>query len=326
MKALVTGAGGFLGSRLSARLVREGAQVRMLVRDRAHGHRLPDGEIMEGDVRDAEAMRRAVAGMDVVFHLATVFRVQCLPESVHRDVHVTGTRHLLDASLASGIARFVHCSTVGVYGHVRHPPATETTPFGPTDAYQRTKLEGELLAMEYHRERGLPVTVLRPTGIYGPGDDRLKKLYRMATSNPTFVLGSGEIHFQIIHVDDFVDALLLAARKPEAVGEAFIAGGGECFTLNELLKLIARVAGKEAHLVHLPLKPFQWAGSLVEAVCAPLNVHAPLSRRRVDFFNHSRDFDCAKARRLLGFEPRISLEEGWRETIASYGGKHGQNA
>ena len=326
MKVLVTGAGGFLGRRLSARLLRDGAQVRLLVLRRDSGRPLPDGEILEGDVGDPAVARRAAEGVDVVFHLASTYRLQCAPESVHRAVHVAGTLQLLEASRAAGVSRFVHCSTVGVHGHVRQPPANETAPFAPRDVYQRTKLEGELLAMGYCRERGLPVAVVRPAAIYGPGDDRLKKLYRMATSNPTIVLGSGEIRYHMIHVEDLVDGMLLAARRPEAVGEAFILAGRECLTVNELLRLIARLAGKEARIVHLPLKPFQWAGSLVEAVCAPLNVHAPLSRRRVDFFNHSREFDCAKARRLLGFEPRISLEEGWRETIASYGEKHGQDA
>ena len=326
MKVLVTGAGGFLGRRLSARLLRDGAQVRLLVLRRDSGRPLPDGEILEGDVGDPAVARRAAEGVDVVFHLASTYRLQCAPESVHRAVHVAGTLQLLEASRAAGVSRFVHCSTVGVHGHVRQPPANETAPFAPRDVYQRTKLEGELLAMGYCRERGLPVAVVRPAAIYGPGDDRLKKLYRMATSNPTIVLGSGEIRYHMIHVEDLVDGMLLAARRPEAVGEAFILAGRECLTVNELLRLIARLAGKEARIVHLPLKPFQWAGSLVEAVCAPLNVHAPLSRRRVDFFNHSREFDCAKARRLLCFEPRISLEEGWRETIASYGEKHGQDA
>ena len=326
MKALVTGAGGFSGSRLAARLVREGAQVRMLVRSRAHGHPLPDGEIVEGDVRDPETVRRAVAGMDVVFHLATVFRTHCAPEAFHHDVHVTGTRHLLEASRAAGVARFVHCSTVGVHGDVKNPPATETAPFAPDDAYQRTKLAGELLALDFHRQYGLPVTVIRPTGIYGPGDDRLFKLYRMATARPAIVLGSGKILFQMIHVDDLVEAFLLAATKPAAVGEVFIAGGAEYMPLDDLLKLLARLAGKEARIVHLPLKPFQWAGSLVEAVCTPLGIRAPLSRRRIDFFCHSRAFNCDKARRLLGFEPRISLEDGWRETIASYGKRHGKDA
>ena len=326
MKALVTGAGGFLGSRLSARLIWEGAQVRMLVRSRAHGLPLPDGEILEGDVGDPAVARRAAEGVDTVFHLASTYRLQCAPESVHRAVHVTGTLQLLEASRAAGVARFVHCSTVGVHGHVRQPPANETAPFAPRDVYQRTKLEGELLAMGYCRERGLPVTVIRPAAIYGPGDDRLRKLYRMATSNPAFVLGSGEIRYHMIHVEDLVDGMLLAARKPEAVGEAFILAGRECLSVNELLRLIARLDWKEARIVHLPIKPFQWAGSLVEAVCAPLNLHVPFSRRRVDFFSHSREFDCAKARRLLGFEPRISLEDGWRETIASYKDGYGRDA
>jgi len=325
MKALVTGAAGFAASRLCARLLQDGVEVRMLVRHRAQLPPLAAGEIIEGSVCDPEAARRATEGMDVVFHLASVYRAQCIPDSVHHAVHVTGTLNMLEASCMAGVSRFVHCSTVGVHGHVRNPPASETAPFAPRDIYQRTKLEGELLAMGYHRERGLPVTVVRPTAIYGPGDNRLKKLYRMATTNPVVVLGSGEIRYHMIHVDDLTEGLLLAARKPEAVGEVFILGGAECRSLNELLQMIARLAGKEPRLVHLPLRPFQWAGSAVEAICKPLGIRAPFSRRRVDFFNHSRSFDCGKARRVLGFAPRITLEDGWRAVIASYGGDHGRS-
>ena len=322
MKALVTGAGGFLGSRLSTHLIREGAQVRMLVRDRQHSLSLPpEGEILEGDVRDSETTRRAVAGMDTVFHLASVYRTQCASDELNHAVHVTGTFNVLEASLAAGVSRFVHCSTVGVHGNVKNPPAAETAPFSPQDAYQRSKLEGELMAMGYFRERGLPVAVLRPTGIYGPGDDRLRKLYMLATATPAIILGPGKIFFQIIHVDDLVEAFMLAATEKAAIGEAFIVGGSECLQLNDLLRLIARQAGKNPQFVHLPLRPFQWAGSLVETVCKPLGIHAPLSRRRVDFFNHSRAFDCSKARKILGFAPKITLEQGWRETIASYEAK-----
>jgi len=101
----------------------------------------------------------------------------------------------------------VHCSTVGVLGHVATPPADETTPYSPGDPYQRTKCEAEVLALTYARERGVPVTVARPTAIYGPGDRRLLKMFRMIANRTFVMLGKGDIYYHMVYIDDLVDRL-----------------------------------------------------------------------------------------------------------------------
>ena len=188
--ALITGATGFTGSSLARALADAGEPVRVLVRSaaKARGMLPPAVEIVEGDITDPAAVTRAVSGAGVIYHLVAVYR-----EAKHRDaeyarIHVEATRLLLDAAHAHGVQRFVHCSTVGVHGHIASPPADEEYAYAPGDVYQRTKLEGELLALSY-RERGLPVTVARPTAIYGPGDTRLLKLFRMVARRRFVILG-----------------------------------------------------------------------------------------------------------------------------------------
>ncbi len=280
---------------------------------------LPQGvDIVEGDITDPRAVERAVTGVNAIFHLAAVYR-----EAKHRDaqyarVHVEGTRCLLDAACNHQVTRFVHCSTVGVHGHIEAPPADEQAPYKPGDVYQRTKLEGEQLALSYHGRHGLPVTVARPTAIYGPGDMRLLKLFRLIARRRFIVLGTGEIFYHMVHVDDLARGLQLLGHHPCAPGEVFILGGERYHSLRELTAMIAEAVGVSKPWVRLPARPFQIAGTLCEKVCIPFGIEPPIYRRRVDFFTKSRAFSIDKARRLLGYRPTVSLEAGIRTTLEWY--------
>ena len=192
--------------------------------------------------------------------------------------------------------RVVHCSTVGVHGDVEHPPANEDAPLKPGDIYQDTKLEGERIAREAGERTGIEVTIVRPTGIYGPGDRRLLKLFRgvargavsdaraaakSTTISPTLTISS--------------KGFRLCGEHPAAANRTYILAGGEVTTLNELVQLVADVAGVPPPRVHLPVWPFWIAGALCEAVCVPFGIEPPLYRRRVDFYTKSRAFDITRA-------------------------------
>jgi nucleoside-diphosphate-sugar epimerase len=321
MKALVTGASGFTGRVLARRLARDGAQVRVIVRDASRWRPESDQasiEVVEGDICDQRPVADAMRGVETVFHLAALYRVAGVPDQAYWDVHVTGTANLLAAARAAGVGRFVHCSTVGVHGHIEEPPADETYRVAPADEYQRSKLEGERIALRCHRETGFPVAVIRPTPIYGPGDMRLLKLFRLAGMRPRIVLGSGQIYYHMVHVDDLVDGFLLAADADAAVGEVFIVGGEEVLTLNQLLDLIAATLGASGRTLHLPARPVQLLGSMCEAICRPFGLAPPLYRRRVDFFTKSRAFSIDKAKRVLGYRPKVTLQEGLAGTAEAY--------
>jgi dihydroflavonol-4-reductase len=320
MRIALTGASGYTGGRLLETLRARGDEVHVLLRAGPGGDRARSAAsgVVEGDLSDAAALARLVEGCDAVLHVAAVYRTAGHPDEYYREVNVRGTQRLLEAAARAGVRRFVHTSTVGVHGDVRRPPADETAPFAPGDVYQRTKAEAEGLALGFHRERGLPVAVVRPGAIYGPRDTRLLKLFRAIARGRYAVVGSGKSYYHPVYVDDLVHGFLLALERPEAVGEAFLVCGPSYVTQDELAALIARHTGGRVLPFHVPALPLQAAGALVEAVCVPLGIDPPLHRRRVDFWTKSRAFTTEKARRLLGYEPRVTLEEGIARTVASY--------
>jgi nucleoside-diphosphate-sugar epimerase len=316
----LTGASGYTGGRLLAALRDRGDEVTVLVRPKSLSETVTAraSSVVEGDLSDARAVNRLVAGSDAVLHAAAVYRTAGHPDSWYREVNVLGSERLLEAAARHGVRRFVHTSTVGVHGHVEHPPADETAPLAPGDVYQATKAEAETLAFEYHRKRGVPVAVVRPGAIYGPGETRLLKLFRAIARGRYAVVGSGRTFYHPVYIDDLVAGFLLALDRPEAVGEAFLVCGPRYASQDELAALIARHTGGRVLPFRIPARPIQWAGDLVEAVCVPLGVEPPLHRRRVDFWTKSRAFTIEKARRLLGYQPQTDLEEGIARTAAWY--------
>jgi nucleoside-diphosphate-sugar epimerase len=316
----LTGASGYTGGRLLQALRDRGDEVAVLVRPKSLSSTLAEraSTIVEGDLSDGAAVDRLVAGRDAVLHVAAVYRTAGHPDDYYREVNVRGTERLLEAAARHGVRRFVHTSTVGVHGHVERPPADETAPLAPGDIYQETKAEAETLALRYHRTRGVPVAVVRPGAIYGPGETRLLKLFRSIARGRYAVVGSGRTFYHPVFIDDLVAGFLLALDRPEAPGEAFLICGPSYVSQDDLAALVAKHTGGRVLPFHVPARPIQWLGDLVEAVCVPLGIEPPLHRRRVDFWTKSRAFTIEKARRLLGYEPRTDLDRGIATTAAWY--------
>lgn len=317
---LVTGATGFTGSHLCKRLADNGCSVRGLVRDvdRAAFLRNWGIEVVVGDLRNPESLEKAMEGVKVVYHIAALFRPENVTEKDMWEANVQGTKHVLDAAVNAGVQRFVHCSTVGVHGDIKNPPANEHTPYAPGDYYQDSKTEGEKVALEYMRSNRLPIVVFRPGGIYGPGDLRFLKLFRTIRNRKFVMLGSGEILYQLIYIDDLVDGIVLCGEKEQAVGNVYILTGKEPITLNELVSTIASVVGVKPPSFRFPVTPVYWAGFLFELLFKPLGINPPLYRRRVDFFRKTRSFDISKAREELGFSPSVDVKTGVATTAKWY--------
>jgi nucleoside-diphosphate-sugar epimerase len=271
-----------------------------------------------GRLEDRGALKRATRGIDVVYNIAAIYRQAGIPRVAYRTVNATSVGDLIDAAAASGVQRVVHCSTVGVHGDVEHPPANEDAPLRPGDVYQETKVEGERIARDAAQRTGLAVTIARPSGIYGPGDRRLLKLFRGVARRRFVVLGSGNIFYHLTYIDDLVEGLRLCGEVPAAANRTYILAGGEVTTLNELIERIARQANVAPPRMKLPVWPVWLAGAACEAVCVPLGIEPPLYRRRVDFFTKSRAFDISRARTELGFSPTVGLDDGIRRTLAWY--------
>jgi len=319
-RVLVTGATGFTGGHLCRRLARDGYPVRALVRDRGREAELRrEGiEPVLGDLRDPKSLERAVEGVELVYHVAALFRQENVSRKEMWETNVQGTRNMLDAAISVGVRRFVHCSTVGVHGDIKNPPANEEAPYGPGDHYQESKTEAERVVLKYRAEGRLPIVVFRPGGIYGPRDLRFLKLFKTIKTRRFVMLGSGEVLYQLIYIDDLIDGILLCGTKQNAIGNVYILTGKEPATLNHVVRVISEVVGVSPTRLRFPVTPVYVAGLACELICKPFGINPPLYRRRVDFFRKTRSFDISKAKRELGFEPKIDLRTGIGLTATWY--------
>lgn len=323
MKVVVTGATGFIGSRLSLRLREQGHEVVALgqTNNALEAERLKELEAAGVTVTQASLfaepeLKAALEGCDRVIHLAAAQHEANVPDSHFRKINVDGVRSLLELSLAAGVQRFVHGSTIGVYGDAGDRVLDEQSPTNPQNIYGVTKLEGEKLALSYADR--LFVSAVRISETYGPGDGRLLKLFKAVGSGSFVMIGPGNNRRQLIHVDDLCDALWLAGEREEARGEVFVVAGGEVLTTSETVAVIADTLGKKTRSWSLPMWPFLWLAWVLEQTLGRVGIQPPLHRRRLDFFRKSFVFRNDKAEEILGFKPKISFVEGARETAEWY--------
>lgn len=313
-KVLVTGATGFVGSHLTRRLCELGADTSILVRKSSDPMVVEELErlgarVFFGDVSDQVSVNDAAEGCEFIFHIAALFRQAKHDDRVYYEVNVEGTRHVINAAERNSVERLVHCSTVGVHSHIQSPPADESEAYRPGDIYQHTKCEGEKLAQDAFQSGRVQGVVVRPAMIWGEGDRRMLKLFKGVSQRKFPVIGNGETLTHWIYVHDLVDGFILAALRPQAIGQTYIIAGRRPASISELVETVAKCAGTKPLPMKIPATPVQIAGSITEAVCKPFGVEPPLYRRRVDFFTKDRHFDTSKAETELGFVPRFEFEE-----------------
>jgi dihydroflavonol-4-reductase len=317
-RVLVTGANGFIGSHLVESQLRQGWRVRALDLRRDQLDRLGSAsqlEIVQGDVGDARLVAELMAGVDVVYHLASAHLDVRQADAHYRHVNVQATVDLLEAAHRAGVKRVVHCSSVGVMGTLQELPADERTPCRPTHIYEQTKLEGEQEALRLAARTGLPVVVARPAWVYGPRCPRTAKLFRTAGRGRFVIFGNGRTLRQPIYVSDLVRGLERCATHGDP-GQVYIIAGAQVVTVEELVRSVAAVLGVRLRAIHLPL----WFGSLaglgLEALFKPLGKQPPFSRRSFDFFSKHNAYRVDKAEREVGIRPQVDLCSGLKETAA----------
>jgi dihydroflavonol-4-reductase len=317
MRILITGANGFLGSALARRLARDGHHLRVLLRPHSDGSALEglSVERVEGDVTDPPSLAGAVAGQEVVFHLAGLRRS---PERADFfRVNAEGTRWVCDAMLRAGARRLVLAGSLAAVGpSAPGRPHLETDPFAPEEWYGASKAEAERIAFG---ASGLEVSVARPPRILGPGDRENLVFFRLVKRGFRLSIGGGPRPLSVVDVDDAVELLILLATRPEAVGEAFFAPGPGETTLEEIQELCARALGVQPRTVPLPPLVLRALATAADGVSRLSGRHLPLNRKLArQLLAPAWTCSGEKARARLGWNPRIDVPTSIARSAAWY--------
>ena len=318
MKVLITGGGGFIGSHLVDEQLAQGHQVRTIdlnLERLAHTQNHPQLETVVGDITDQNLVRQGVQEIDLIYHLASAHLDVTLSEAHYRRVNVEATQQLLQAAREAGVKRMVHCSSNGVLGEIEKPPANEDTPCRPTNIYEQTKLAGEQAALQFWRETGFPVVVVRPAWVYGPRCPRTQKIIRTIGKGRFVMFGRGQTLRHPIYISDAIRGLALCAETEGAPGQVYFIAGEAPVTIANLVKTIAEVLGVKPPTMQWPLAIGKAAGYGLQFAFSLLGRQPPFSRRSVDFFLKDNAYDIGKASRELGFEPQIDLPAGLTKTV-----------
>lgn len=307
MKVLVTGASGFIGTRLVERLVGLGADVRAFVHynsrsdygllDLLPNEVLKAVDIAPGDLKDGDAVRRAVKGCEVVFHLGALVSIPYSYRNPYDMVqtNVSGTANVLNAAREFGVARIVHTSTSETYGTAQYQPIDEFHPLVGQSPYSASKIGADKLAESYYLSFGMPVATIRPFNTYGPGQSAravIPTIVSQALAGDTIRIGSTDPKRDFNYVDDTVAGFLAVANNHAALGEVINIGSGRTVSIAHVIEEVSRILGREFEIVTDParIRPEKSEVGLLLA-------------------------DTRKAERLLGWKPGVPLEEGLRRTV-----------
>lgn len=321
MRALVTGATGFIGSNLVRKLIKLGWKVNILIRSKNLPTRISDlkgAAFFSGDLSNKKVLIEASRGADVVFNCAAALPYHKLSDKEYIKANVDGVKNVLEAVKVTK-ARLVHLSTVGIYGPTKESGVSETTEVNPQDIYAETKVQGEKLINHYQKRYGIKAVIVRPTIAYGPGDTRpgFLNLLNFIKKGIFIPIGNGKNYFHTIYIDNLVSALILASRKETAIGEDFIVGDEPTPKMKQITTAMAKILGRKLLPFYIP-KPLGFVLGRFFDFCERHNLPAILPTQRVKFLTENKRYKINKAKRILGYKPKINLTEGLKRTYAWY--------
>lgn len=311
---LVTGASGFIGRRVAEELLKKGARVRAMARNISKARELESAgaEVVAGDMTDRSSLDRAVRGCQAVFHFAGATN-EFKPYEYYARVNVEGSRVLGEAAVKEGVERFIHISTVWVYGLWSEPGTCETSACRKSgQAYSDTKLEAEMVIRKLIEDRGLPAIILQPSEVYGPADPNwTARPIELIKAGKMVLADSGKGVIQPIFIDDLVQGILAAAGKGK-VGETYILCGPDVVTIQEYFSYFAGMMGK-GRLPSVPGRIALGTAALSEWASRLFRKSPVFTRQEILATMATATYDGTKAERELGFVPKTSLSEGMRE-------------
>lgn len=320
MKALVTGATGFVGSHVVERLKKEGVNVAAFVRPSSDVTLLKQWGVplVYGDLHDPLSIEKALQGVTHVFHCAAVVSDWAEPQEISR-TNIEGTQSLLEAAARAKVERFIHVSTLAVLGMHDHFRTNETAPYEATgDTYCDTKIEAEKKVTEAYNRLGLPVVIVRPGFIYGPRDRQfLPRVLKFLKAGKFVYIGDGQKILNLTYIDNLVDAILLAAKKREAVGKIYNITDDGKVTRKMLIEAICDSANLPKPTKAIPIPIAKVICTVCETITRITKSKKPplLNRARMKFLALNLDFDISKIKSELGYIPKVSLQRGIQDTI-----------
>ncbi len=319
MNVLITGATGLLGGHLIQALQQRGEQIRALVLPGENAERLlaQGVEVVRGDVTDASTLAPAVEDQEIIFHLAGMMGVN-RPLAAYRLVNVTGSENLYRAAQRSGVRRFVHTSSHNVYGLGHGCFLTEEDPLRPDpDPYSITKVEGDRLIRRLMLTSKVETVIIRPGTFFGPGDRlHFGRIAQRMKNGKGLIIGRGDNALPFCYVTDVAQGFLLAGYHPNAPGNVYNISNDHPLTQEEIFNAIADEVGGKRPELHVPYMPLYYGSMVAEKIAALTHTRPMVTRLGAMMFGTDTRHSVEKARRELGYEPRVELREGIRRAAA----------
>ncbi len=320
MKALITGATGFIGSHVAQTLVSRGDSVRCLVRKTSNLsdlRRLPV-ELMEGDITDRESLDRAVAEVDIIFHLGGITKAKS--EAAYFKINADGCRLLYESCLAHNphVGKIVHVSSLAAVGpSTTDRPLTEEDPARPLTYYGKSKWEGEKYAHAYAQH--LPVTIIRPPAVYGPRERDILIYFQLIHRHIRPILGFRKKYLSMVYAQDLVDAIILAGDHADSIGQTYFVDDGRVYTWQDISETLARVMGRWTVPLFVPESVVHGLGYVMEFLSRWSKNPAVLNRQKIiELRQPAWTCSSAKIQQKLGFQAKYDFEQGARASAEWY--------
>ena len=320
MKTLVTGSTGFIGKHLVKTLHQQGRSIKCLVRTTSQTRFLGQlgVELVYGDLEDKGSLITALKEVDIIYNAAgEVFSTQA--ENYYK-VNVSGLKNLLDACSEASVKKLIHLSSSSAAGPnpQRDVPVTENSPCRPITPYGKSKLEGEQIIRQLSEQYQIPIIIIRPPLVYGPGVSNSSRVFmflKLINQGLFRIIGDGNNLVSLCNIDNLIHGLLLAESGKKAEGETYFIADKRPYTINEIAETIAEEEGKEILKSHLPI----WAATLLSiGLAIPsklMGFISPLSRNTIKELKNNWYIDISKAQKELGYQPIVEFKEGVKKTV-----------